>query len=204
MLLKVYRAMKLADKNIRIFMNITNKKRLSLANLKKTRPYVDIYCSSALDLWHDYLTEFKANGGVYFSYRITTPDKTFPPLGNYRFMAIKAFNLGITGISRYSLTDFKNSAWTDLDASRADISLIYDSKTAPEGVSHHEAFIPSRRLFAWRDGVEDYVLLWLLKRKLPVAEFNAFAQKMLSELTAAKNSDKLYKKYHLLMLNKLK
>ena len=105
--------------------------------------------------------------------------------------------MGITGVGVWNYADTGRgtftSAWTDLDGTREDFAMVYDAATAPAGVSRREAQIPSRRWEAFRDGLEDYAYLWLLRQVTTSARTTgrplAEAEAVLTEVTAAVASD---------------
>jgi hypothetical protein len=91
------------------------------------------------------------------------------PLRAYRAQAWRAFQHGATGIGFWAYADVGQSgtAWDDLDGTRPDPAVIYE---AANGVAS------SKRWEAWREGVEDYELLYQaqmeLKRQNRSIDFN--------------------------------
>jgi hypothetical protein len=163
---------KTADPKTKIFFDPTKKN--SVEGMKKFAQYIDIWCPHLTQTLDQKKLEFfaaeqKAGKQVY-CYNCQGPDKAFHPLGHYRKMLWLAWSYGLTGVGHWNYADtgwsdkMGRSAWTDFDGARFDFSIIYDSKTAPAHVTKKESIIPSRRWEAWRDGVEDYAYLWMLKR----------------------------------------
>lgn len=88
------------------------------------------------------------------------------PYGGYRLSPWKAFERGATGCGFwcYAVGD----QWRNRDMWREPSSLyavIYTLEGAPPDISRAEKIIPSRRWEAWREGVEDYTWLWLLRQR---------------------------------------
>ncbi len=169
---------KAADPKAQIFVNPTANN--TVAGMKKIAPYVDIWCPHMVQTLDRELLDFYASeqraGKQIQSYNCAGPDKTFSPLGHYRRMLWQAWAYGMTGAAHWSYADTGwrassgLSAWTDFDGCRNDYSIIYDAATAPAHVTKKEAQIPSRRWEAWRDGVEDYAYLWMLRQAVEKAK----------------------------------
>ena len=62
-----------------------------------------------------------------------------------------------SGFWVYTEVDNNNSNWTDFDGRRPDGSVIYETP---------EEFVPSKRWEAWREGVEDFEYLTMLRQTL--------------------------------------
>lgn len=168
---------KAADPKAQIFVNPTAHN--TVAGMKRIAPYVDVWCPHMVQKLDSELLEFYASeqraGKQIQCYNCAGPDKTFSPLSHYRRMLWQAWAYNLTGAGHWNYADTgwkagKTSAWTDFDGDRNDYSMIYDSATAPAHVTKKEALIPSRRWEAWRDGVEDYAYLWMLRQALEKAK----------------------------------
>lgn len=168
---------KAADPKAQIFVNPTAYN--TVAGMKRIAPYVDVWCPHMVQKLDRELLEFYASeqraGKQIQCYNCAGPDKTFSPLAHYRKMLWQAWAYGLTGAGHWNYADTGSrsgnvSAWTDFDGDRNDYSIIYDSATAPKHVTRKEAQIPSRRWEAWRDGVEDYAYLWMLKQAVEKAK----------------------------------
>ena len=148
----------------------------TVAASRSIAPLVDVWCPHLVAGRLDeerirFFTEEKNAGKQFYTYNCEGPDKTFHPLGHYRRMLWQSWQYGITGAGHWDYADTgwtkgENSAWTDFDGARIDFSIIYDAATAPAHVTKKEVQIPSRRWEAWRDGVEEYAYLWLLKESI--------------------------------------
>lgn len=170
---EIWAMFKEADPKLRIFVDPTHA--TSVAAMKTIAPYVDIWCphlDGALDDARlQFFAEEQRAGKTIIVYNCKGPDKTFHPLGHYRRMLWQIWQYGYTGAGHWDYADTgwtkgENSAWTDFDGARIDFSIIYDAASAPEHVTKKEVQIPSRRWEAWRDGVEEYAYLWLLKESI--------------------------------------
>ena len=89
------------------------------------------------------------------------------PYSAYRIPLWQAFQTGATGCAFwcYAVGDsWKNAdMWKDGSFLYA---VIYTLTGAPEDVSRAEKIIPSKRWEAWRDGVEDYTYLFMLRERI--------------------------------------
>lgn len=152
---------------------------ISLNGLQTLSPYVSIWCDH-LDKKTPMTSEKMAffdnerkSGKQLYLYNCLEPDKSFAPLGHYRKMLWQAWQYQASGIGFWAYADTGRndglSAWTDYDGILHDYSIIYDAQSAPAQVSRKEAQIPSRRWEAWRDGVEDYAYLFMLKNAITKA-----------------------------------
>lgn len=166
-----------ADPKVQVFVDPIPG--TSLENLQKIAPSVDIWCPHLAGTLDDarlaFYKEEQKKGKKFVAYNCQGPDKTFAPLGHYRRMVWQAWEYGMEGLGHWAYADSGSpktgtSAWSDFDGGRTDYSIIYDLSSAPAHVSKREAQIPSRRWEAWRDGVEDYAWLWLLKDRLGKAK----------------------------------
>jgi len=206
------------DPKVRVFVD----PGASVKNLTRLAPFMDVWCPHlprdrdlpATELAF-YQSEQKA-GKSFFTYNCQGSDKTFAPLGHYRQMLWRCWNLGITGAGFWNYSDTgylagEMSAWTDFDGSRPDFSIVYDAATAPPGVSRREAQIPSRRWEAWRDGVEDYAFLWELRRRMEnaraegrdaqaVAKAEAVLKTATEQVTAQPDEAAVYRFVHAAIL----
>jgi len=170
--LEVYQMIQEIDPKLRVFVDPTSA--TSVDGMKKIAQYISVWCphdpNSLSKEKIDFFHSEQAKGKEFRTYNCEGPDKTFSPLGHYRQMLWRCFELGITGAGIWNYADTgygkgETSAWTDFDGSRIDFSIIYDAANAPKGVNRTEAQIPSRRWEAWRDGIEDYALLYMLRQK---------------------------------------
>ena len=107
------------------------------------------------------------------------------PLGWYRKLFWATWQAGFTGCVfwSYACTGWGNaatpnrSAWDDMDNTRnLDNAVVYESPAGP---------ITSRRWEAWREGIEDYEYLWLLRDKLNQAERQGRSDAAVKEAKAA-------------------
>jgi len=140
---------------------------VSPQSMKGFEGLIDIY-SPQVDLLKDpegkLLTYFHRLGKRNWFYEAPSPARTFHPLGHYRIQAWLAFDFGFTGSGFYCYHyNGKDNLWRIKSAYPSPLdnySVIYNDGTN---------VIPSRRWEACRDGIEDYHLLMMLRRK--IAEF---------------------------------
>lgn len=110
--------------------------------------------------------EFQKSARDYWVYSVPpSPTKAANPHRHYRALSWQAWKLGATGVGLWSYSDTTgSSAWDDLDGRRPDFAMAYEDKNGG-------APIPSRRLEAFRDGLEDFRMLNLARKTLG-AELN--------------------------------
>lgn len=127
--------------------------------MKAFEGLIDIY-SPQIDLLKDpdgrLLNYFHGLNKRLWFYEAPSPARTFHPLGHYRTQAWLAFEYGLTGCGFWCYNSNNvNNLWRV--TAPDDYDAIYNDGTN---------IIPSRRWEASRDGVEDYHLLMMLKRKI--------------------------------------
>ncbi len=120
--------------------------------LEMMDPVVNLWCPSLSMLDDEHLEFFRAGTEVFWSYQVLA--KTADPFGAYRFSFWRCHDRGITGQGFWCYADAKGSNWDPYDHERAEYAPIYDGDP--------RELIPGRRWEAWREGVEDYTLLWML------------------------------------------
>jgi hypothetical protein len=127
--------------------------------MKAFEGLIDIY-SPQIDLLKDpdgrLLYYFHGLNKRLWFYEAPSPARTFHPLGHYRTQAWLAFDYGLTGCGFWCYnSNNANNLWRV--TAPDDYDAIYNDGSN---------IIPSRRWEASRDGVEDYHLLMMLKRKI--------------------------------------
>ncbi|MBN1348458.1 VCBS repeat-containing protein [candidate division KSB1 bacterium] len=123
-------------------------------------PYVDIWMPM-IDLLKredkSLLNFYKSTGAKVWAYEAPGPTKLLKPLGLYRMQPWLAFRYGLTGCGIWTY-DYKNIWTTNQPAPfHFSYSTIYDDG---------ESIVTSRRWEAYRDGVEDFNLLTLLRDEI--------------------------------------
>ena len=140
---------------------------VSPKSMKGFEGLIDIYCPQ-VDLLKDpqgkLLAYFHGLGKRNWFYEAVGPSRTLHPLGYYRIQPWLAFDYGFTG-SGFWCCDYSSATnlWRAKSAnpsSQDNYSVVYNDGNN---------IVPSRRWEASRDGIEDYHLLMMLKRK--IAEF---------------------------------
>lgn len=116
------------------------------------QPHLQLARSSAVDYFND------LNQPWWIYHNPSIPAKASSPLNDYRKTSWWAWMLGAQGVGFWSFSDTAgSSAWDDFDGYRPDWSVVYESD---------DGIYSSRRLEAFRDGLEDYQLLALSKYKI--------------------------------------
>ena len=141
--------------------------------MKAFEGLIDIY-SPQIDLLKDpdgkLLDYFHSLNKRLWCYEAPSPGRSFHPLGHYRTQAWLSFDYGLTGCGFWCYNSNNvNNVWRI--TAPDDYDAVYN-----DGAT----IIPSRRWEASRDGVEDYHLLMMLKRKITLFKNGTTAQKELA------------------------
>jgi len=137
---------------------------------------VDIFQVPEKDLSSVTTSLLKQFGKTIWSY--AGGGKQAHPFASYRAQAWRAFAQGATGIGiwAYADTGERGSAWNDIDGRRPDPAVIYESDNG---------IVSSKRWEAWREGVEDYEILWRARVKLSGQRSVAFERDLAAAPTAS-------------------
>lgn len=128
--------------------------RVNWESLRIMDPGINLWCPM-LSLFDEEHTEFFRQGSeVLWSYQVLP--KWADPFASYRFSFWRCHELGVTGQGFWCYADAQGSNWNPWDHERAEYAPVYEGD--------ERELIPGRRWEAWREGVEDYTLLWLLDR----------------------------------------
>ncbi|MBU0606996.1 MAG: DUF4091 domain-containing protein, partial [Armatimonadetes bacterium] len=130
--------------------------------LDKMAPVVDIWCPMLSWPKGELLQWFQdqsRKSGILWTYQVLSKDAD--AFAAYRLSFWDCWRKGMTGQGFWDYADTarENSNWTPYPPGRTFYSVVYDGDP--------EELIPSRRWEAWREGTEDYTLLWLLKQQRP-------------------------------------
>jgi hypothetical protein len=150
------------DPRLRIYANAVGCVAPGFAGL------VDIICPGIDEIGRVLQAGGAATPKDVWGYICHVNGKRLPPHGYYRLQAWKTWKQGGNGFGFWYYVDDRDpdgeldSPWSF--AGRCDSGgVVYDARHAPADVSRAEAVIPSRRWEAWREGVQDYTLLYLLR-----------------------------------------
>ncbi len=124
--------------------------------LRKMDPVVNLWCPSLSIADEEHLEFFRAGSEVLWSYQVLS--KRADAFGSYRLSFWRLWDEAITGQGFWAYASAKGSAWNPWDENGTDYAPVYDGDP--------RELIPSIRWEAWREGVEDYTLLWMLDRAL--------------------------------------
>ncbi|MBS0151834.1 MAG: hypothetical protein JSR31_12910 [Nitrospira sp.] len=155
----VAEAVKQWNPAIRVYANpsVYANPPINIDHLRELQGLVDLWQPNLLAV-HGHLGEFfKHLQKEWWIYGNTkAPAKLGSPLHDYRLLAWWAWHYGASGIGFWSYSDTSgSSAWDDIDGPRPDWAVVYESD---KGV------VSSRRWEAFREGLEDYVLLTAFNR----------------------------------------
>jgi hypothetical protein len=158
-----------ADARFRVFTDPPGLKDLPTAQLRRLDGHVEVFCPY-VSRWSDpeelaFYQQQMAKGQEVWGYSIV--GKTTPPLsGGYRAGHWQAFKWGFTAFSGFWCYDsWHGDMWDDYDTTEGrgyDYAVVY--------TDHRETYIPSRRWEAWREGVDDFRALTLLRSLCDQAE----------------------------------
>jgi len=131
-------------------------------------PYIDIWCPALFGAEQRpaQMAEIRKSGGTVWSYSVFH-GRHSPPYEECRLTLWRAFKHGAAGCGFWCYAQGgswqDDNLWDDFNDRYSDYAVIYTLKGAPEDVSRAEPIIPSKRWEAWREHVEDYVYLHMLK-----------------------------------------
>ncbi|MFV2069115.1 MAG: glycoside hydrolase domain-containing protein, partial [Pirellulales bacterium] len=152
--------------------------RITMDEIKRMLPYVDIWCPNRagflLESGKEKLDLMRSSGKTLWNYECAGNAKHRSPLGYYRGQAWLAWHHGLTGIGFWSYCTSSADPWYRPQAT-LDYLLIYQGK----GV------VSSKRWEAIRDGIEDYSMLTTLREAVAkgaiAADALPAARKLLGE-----------------------
>ena len=125
---------------------------LEVADLQDVQNLVDYWQPNLLAVrgrMGEFFKTLKKGWWIYGNPK--SPAKAGSPLRDYRMLAWWAWYYGARGVGFWSYSDTGgSSAWEDVDGRRPDWAVVYET---PRGI------VSSRRWEAFREGLEDYVLL---------------------------------------------
>jgi len=100
---------------------------------------------------------YKSTGKPIWAYTCRTDMAGQPVLEYYRLKPWLAWKFGLDGICFWAYNSWRGDPWSDFDPDSkgySDNGVVYSSDSGP---------VTSRRWEAWRDGLEDYLYLHLLR-----------------------------------------
>ncbi len=156
------------DPQVRLFAD--PMARDSDERLRDVLALVDVWCPSltAYERRPHQLEMIRETGATVWSY--TVGRRESDPYQAYRLHLWRAWRDGATGAGFWAYAqggDWQDEdLWDDFSGNGSDYGVIYTLQGAPEDVSRAEAIIPGKRWEAWREGIEDYVYLWLFERAI--------------------------------------
>jgi len=169
------------DPNILVYVNNQGTK----AQAKAISPYVDILCagidgvdriygSHPADRNQDYALLAK-KPEFFWTYANPMPPfpQTVSPYSRYRLPVWRAWQAGMSGFG-YWIYSYKThwNSYNHKDGKNWAVVYFADADDAPPGISKKELVVTGKRWEATREGVEDYVYLYLLKEAIQKAGSN--------------------------------
>jgi hypothetical protein len=144
--------------------------------LQAMDPYVDIWCPELTQVKAEGLNLFRQRNRALWSYQVIPGDGD--PFVTCRLSFWYCWYHGMTGQGFWSYSDGTGSVWDPFDAERHDYATVYDGDPAE--------LIPSRRWEGWREGVEDYTYLWLLRQAVTEGRGSAATRAAAEQLLATR------------------
>jgi hypothetical protein len=132
------------------------------AMLDVMAPVVDIWCPMLSWPQGDLLKWFQdqsRKSGILWTYQVLSKDSD--AFAAYRVSFWDCWRKGMSGQGFWDYADTAGEPdnWAPYPTNGTRYSVVYNGDP--------EELIPSRRWEAWREGTEDYTVLWLLKQKRP-------------------------------------
>lgn len=152
------------DPNIRTVMDLYINKT-TYSDMKRMAPYIDIwipllthiqkqYCSDA----EEELKFLKGTGKPVWTYTCSHPMAELSPIGYYRLKPWYCWDMKLDGCCFWAYNSWRGDSWDDLDGSdETDNGVVYYGQYGP---------VTSRRWEATREGMEDYLYLYLLNKAI--------------------------------------
>ena len=154
------------DPRVRLFADPLA--RDSDERLRAVLDLVDIWCPN-LSMYERrpwQLEMMRETGATIWSY--TVGRRESDPYAHYRLHHWRAWRDGAEGAGFWAYAqggDWQDTdLWDDFSVPNSDYGVIYTLTGAPEDVSRAEAIIPGKRWEAWREGIEEWVCLWMLEQ----------------------------------------
>ena len=148
----VGRMFRRADPKIRIYSNFYSA--ATPADVRRMDGVVDVWAPHLDCLDERYLPICTQRNRELWAYRVQGK-RTLP--SSVRGAFWRLFAVGVKGYSFWTYTDVSADPWSPYDIDRHDYHVVYSGDPAE--------MIPSKRWEAWREGVEDYALLWMLAQR---------------------------------------
>jgi hypothetical protein len=147
-LVAVARLLKSADPNVMVYTSLHQPDVLT----NELIDMVNIFQLNGQALTPQVISRLKERRKQVWSYATTGGGKAGNPATFYRAQAWEAFAKGLSGFGFWAYADIgiSGTAWNDIDDVGPDYAVIYEG---------NPGIISSKRWEAWREGVQDFVLL---------------------------------------------
>ncbi len=124
--------------------------------LRQMDPVVNLWCPSLSFTDPEHLEFFREGSDILWTYQVL--GKGSDPFAQHRLSFWDCWQKGLTGQGFWCYADAHGSNWDPRDEGRGDYSPVYEGD--------EREMIPSLRWEAWREGVEDYTYLWMLRQRM--------------------------------------
>jgi len=166
---------KQVDPKILVYINNTGSTVEEVTNIA---PYIDIWCPYLYDYlnnppYHDRVDVKKVadkllrkNPNYFWTYANPPANnpETAPPYKDYRLGPWRAWNAGMMGYGFWIY--YYKSHWNNYkhpDGVNWSVAYPGDAPDTPESIKGKELIVPGKRWEATREGIEDFVYLWMLR-----------------------------------------
>jgi len=195
---RMVKLIKEIDPEIRVYVNSTGQTEQEVRDIA---PYVDIWDPYLYDYLnrppYDRLYEVKKAAATVlrksvadeFFWTYANPPgsrpKAAPPYRDYRVPLWRAWQLGMRGFG-YWVYSYKTHWNSQKSKDGPGWAVVYlaNAEDAPAGISQRELVVPGKRWEATREGVEDYVYLYMLRAAVRDAEKRGRSGKALDDARA--------------------
>ena len=196
--LRLIKVIKEIDPKILIHVNSTGEGVITKQDIRNIAPYVDIWAPYLYDYLNEppYDRSFEekilatkvirknVKDEFFWTYANTLSagrPKLASPYEEYRLPVWRAWELGMRGFGYWVYAHSTNWQGHKSKEKGPGWAVVYlaNAKDAPAGISKKELVIPSKRWEATREGVEDYVYLYMLRNAIGKSEKREVAKEAL-------------------------
>lgn len=140
-----------ADPKMAVYANPFS--RTTAEQIRMMGEAIDVWCPNLSGLKPEDLAYMKQHGKRVWSYLVLS--RLSNPYGAYRLPLWRAYDMGLTGFGHWAYDSVDGGVWDDSDGRVSDYATCYEGPDGP---------IPSVRLEALREGIEDYKCLSMLRQ----------------------------------------
>ena len=154
--LEMARQLKEADANVQLIADPMSVQMTQIEQLKRFAQYIDLWIPHHASLDMPGMEVLRLSGRPILTYHCDPGRATTPELN--RMLPVKAWAYELDGVALWSYMEGYEDLWNDLDGPQHDWAKAYFGPTG--------RITPSKRWHAYREGLEDVLLLTLLAEEL--------------------------------------